>query len=100
MLGKTALAATTAISLIICLVACSTPGNDAQPADAQEAILAAFDKYDVVAGLGVANKETDDMLLALVRNPAFPQMVNDIVVECANSRYQRPNNATTHRRRK
>ena len=63
-------------------------GNDPRPADAQSAILAAFDKYDVVAGLGVTNKDTDDLILALIRNPAFAAKVNDIAVECSNSLYQ------------
>jgi hypothetical protein len=63
-------------------------GSDPRPADAQSAILAAFDKYDVVAGLGVTNKDTDDLILALIRNPAFATKVNDIAVECSNSLYQ------------
>jgi hypothetical protein len=63
-------------------------GSDPRPADAQTAILAAFDKYDVVAGLGVTNKDTDDLILALIRNPAFAAKVNDIAVECSNSLYQ------------
>jgi hypothetical protein len=53
------------------------------------AILAAFDKYEVVAmpeahGL----KDVDDFILLLIRNPAFPEKVNDIAVECGNSLYQ------------
>jgi hypothetical protein len=63
-------------------------GEGPKPVDAQTAILAAFDKYDVVAGLGVTNKETDDLILALIRNPAFAAKVNDIAVECSNSLYQ------------
>jgi hypothetical protein len=63
-------------------------GGNPKPEDAQRAILAAFDKYDVVAGLGVTNKETDDLILALIRNPAFAAKVNDIAVECSNSLYQ------------
>lgn len=52
-------------------------------------ILAAFDKYEVVAmpedhGL----KDLDDLIFALVRNPSFPEKVNDVVVECGNSLYQ------------
>ena len=63
-------------------------GSDPTPMDAERAILAAFDKYDVVAGLGVTNKDTDDLILALIRNPAFATKVNDIAVECSNSLYQ------------
>ena len=53
------------------------------------AILAAFDRYDVVAmpadhGL----KDLDDLILTLVRNPAFSKKVNDIEIECGNSLYQ------------
>jgi hypothetical protein len=53
------------------------------------AILAAFDKYEVVAmpeahGL----KDIDDFILSLIRNPAFAEKVNDIEVECGNSLYQ------------
>ena len=68
----------------------STPaGADPIPQPAAPTILGAFDKYDVVgmpAGHGL--KDLDDFILALLRNPAFPQKVNDIVVECGNSRYQ------------
>jgi hypothetical protein len=63
-------------------------GNDPRPVDAQTAILAAFDTYDVVAGLGVTNKDTDDLILALIRNPAFAAKVSDIAVECSNALYQ------------
>ena len=64
-------------------------GSNPKPADATAAILAAFDKYEVV-GLSAAhgNKDLDDFLLALIRNPAFPGKVNDVVVECGNSLYQ------------
>ena len=59
------------------------------PEPAIPAILAAFEKYDVVAmpedhGL----KDLDDLIFALVRNPAFSGKVNDVVVECGNSLYQ------------
>jgi hypothetical protein len=59
------------------------------PKPALPAILAAFDKYEVV-GMpeGHDMKDIDDFILSLVRNPAFPEKVNDIVVECGNSRYQ------------
>jgi hypothetical protein len=65
------------------------PGADPKPESAIPAILAAFDKYEVVAmpedhGL----KDLDDLIFALIRNPAFPAKVNDVVVECGNSRYQ------------
>jgi hypothetical protein len=59
------------------------------PLPALSAILTAFDKYEVV-GMPEAHglKDLDDFILLLLRNPAFPEKVNDIVVECGNSRYQ------------
>ena len=59
------------------------------PQDATSAILAAFDKYEVV-GMDAAhgNKDLDDLILHLVREPAFLTKVDDIVVECGNSLYQ------------
>jgi hypothetical protein len=64
-------------------------GSDLKPEDATKAILAAFDKYEVV-GMGAAhgNKDLDDFILHLIRDPAFPDKVNDVVVECGNSLYQ------------
>src|SRR5580700_10543839 len=63
--------------------------NDPQPEDATTAILAAFDKYDVVGmNAGHANKNQDDFILSLIRNPKLPGKVNDLVVECGNSGYQ------------
>ena len=59
------------------------------PEPAIPAILGAFDNYEVVAmpedhGL----KDLDDLIFSLIRNPAFPEKVNDVVVECGNSLYQ------------
>ena len=64
-------------------------GTDVKPEDATTALLAAFDRYEVV-GMGAAhgNKDLDDFILHLIRNPAFPDKVNDVVVECGNSLYQ------------
>jgi hypothetical protein len=64
-------------------------GSDPKPVDATAAILTAFDTYEVV-GISAAhgNKDLDDFLLKLIRNPAFPGKVNDVVVECGNSLYQ------------
>jgi len=33
-------------------------------------------------------KDLDDFILALVRDPRFPEKINDIEVECGNSLYQ------------
>jgi hypothetical protein len=64
-------------------------GSEPVPASAVPAILAAFDKYEVV-GMSEAHgmKDVDDLILPLIRNPEFPVKVNDIVVECGNSLYQ------------
>lgn len=64
-------------------------GSKPIPEAAIPSILAAFDKYEVVAmpedhGL----KDLDDLIFALIRNPAFPDKVKDVVVECGNSLYQ------------
>jgi hypothetical protein len=61
-------------------------GAEAIPEPAIPAILAAFDKYEVV-GLPAAHegKDLDDFILLLVRNPAFSEKVTDIAVECGNS---------------
>jgi hypothetical protein len=64
-------------------------GSNPKPGDAERAVLAAFDKYEVV-GMSAAhgNKDPDDFILHLIRNPAFPSKVQDVVVECGNSLYQ------------
>ena len=66
-----------------------TPRAKLTPEPAERAILAAFDKYEVV-GMPEAHgmKDVDDFILSLIRNPAFPEKVNDIEVECGNSLYQ------------
>ena len=88
------------ITVVCALVVCAEAGAQTQrqssPAsqklateDAVPAILAAFDKYEVVA-LPEAHgqKDLDDFILLLLRNPEFPGRVNDIAVECGNSLYQ------------
>ena len=59
------------------------------PEPAVAAILAAFDKYEVV-GLpqGHGMEDLNDFILSLIRNPAFSAKVNDIEVEFGNSLYQ------------
>ena len=66
-----------------------TPRAEPTPEPAVRAILAAFDKYEVV-GMPEAHgmKDVDDFILSLIRNPAFAEKVNDIEVECGNSLYQ------------
>jgi hypothetical protein len=64
-------------------------GSEPKPEDATKAILAAFDKYEVV-GMTAAHgyKDLDDFILNLIRNPQLPGKINDIAVECGNSLYQ------------
>jgi hypothetical protein len=67
----------------------SLTGSNPNPEDPTKAILAAFDKYEVV-GMDAAhgNKDMDDLILRLLREPGLPTKVKDIVVECGNSLYQ------------
>jgi hypothetical protein len=69
--------------------ATAVPGN-VHPSDAQQVILAAFDKYEVVGGMSSDHgvKDVDDFIIDLIRNPSLPGKVNDIAVECGNSLYQ------------
>ena len=73
-------------------VVASYPGGDTQaapPEPAIPAILRAFDMYEVVAMPAAhGQKDIDDFILSLIRDPRFPVSVNDIVVECGNVRYQ------------
>ena len=63
--------------------------NNPHPEDPTKAVLAAFDKYQVVGmGAGHGYKDLDDLILHLIRDPALPDKMNDIVVECGNSLYQ------------
>jgi hypothetical protein len=59
------------------------------PKPALPSVLAAFSAYEVV-GIDAAHgdKDIDDFILALIRDPSFPYRVNDIAVECGNSLYQ------------
>jgi hypothetical protein len=79
--------------LVACAPATATPQPPKQsgvtPEPAIPAILALFDRYEVVAMPEAhANKDLDDLILALIRDPRFPDRVNDIVIECGNSLYQ------------
>ncbi len=64
-------------------------GRNPRPRGAIPAVLAAFDRYDIV-GMPEAHgmKDVDDFILSLIRHPDFPRKVNDIAVECGNSLYQ------------
>src|SRR5215472_511891 len=63
--------------------------NDPEPHDAVLSVLAAFDRYDLVAlGEFHRNQNIHDFVLSLIRSADFPTKVNDIVVEFGNARYQ------------
>ncbi len=63
--------------------------HEATPEAAIPAILKAFETFEVV-GIPAAHgqKDIDDFILSLIRDPRFAASVNDIVVECGNLRYQ------------
>jgi len=64
-------------------------GSEPVPEPAVPAILAAFDKYEVVAmPQGHGMQDLNHFILTLIRNPAFSDKVNDIEVEFGNSLYQ------------
>jgi len=64
-------------------------GSDPRPEDAEGAVLAAWNKYEVV-GMSAAhgNKDLDDFVLHLIRYRTFASTVNVVAVECGNSLYQ------------
>jgi hypothetical protein len=63
--------------------------HDPQPEDAIPAILTAFDTFRIVALSDVhGTKDVNDFVLSLIKGPRFPDAVNDIVVEWANSELQ------------
>src|SRR6266446_10156586 len=64
-------------------------GAAPNPEPAVPAILAAFDKYEVVAmPQGHGMQDLDNFIFSLIRTPAFSEKVNDIEVEFGNSLYQ------------
>jgi hypothetical protein len=80
------------LTVIAVLSACgqsSSAGADPLAEPAIPAILAAFDKYDLIgmpADHGL--KDLNDLILILIRDPTFAKKVNDIEIECGNSLYQ------------
>lgn len=63
--------------------------RELRPVDAEEAILRAFDSYPIVAVSEMhALQEEHDFIQSLLRNDAFPDKVNDIVLEAGNALYQ------------
>jgi len=61
----------------------------ARPLDAKTAIFEAFRQHAVVAiGDAHGNQQGDAFRLALIRDPRFATVVNDVLIESGNSRYQ------------
>jgi hypothetical protein len=66
-----------------------TNAREPQPEDAIRATIAAFDTFRIVAIGDLHNtRDLNNFVLSLVRHPAFPNAVNDIVVEGNNSLLQ------------
>lgn len=81
----------TLLPLIAAISAAQAPikSADPTPEPAISAILAAFDKYEVVAiPQGHDMQDVNDFIFSLVLNPAFSEKVDDIEVEFGNSFYQ------------
>ena len=67
------------------LVAAPADAGQPRPPDAAGALLAAFDTHSIVAK---SSPDVGTFLFDLIRDPRFPGRVNDIAVECGNSRLQ------------
>jgi hypothetical protein len=73
---------------VVAAVPVSEP-SPLEPKPAIPSIIDAFSTYEVVGiDAGHGDKDLDDFILALIRNPSFPGKVNDIAVECGNTLYQ------------
>jgi hypothetical protein len=65
------------------------PLRDSAPLDAVTTIIDAFRAHSIVAlSEGHGEERSHAFVLGLIRDPRFPSVVNDIVVEFGNSRYQ------------
>jgi hypothetical protein len=83
------LAAAASIGFALSSYAKTAPA-DARPMDAIPAILKLFSSYQVV-GMGEGphgNLEGHAFRLKLLRDPGFPEAVDDILMECGTARYQ------------
>lgn len=74
------------ISLCSLLVGCNKHNNSNS---AIQEIIKSFGKHQLVA-LGESHgwKEESEFIFFLIKDPSFAENVNDIVVECGNSKYQ------------
>jgi hypothetical protein len=67
------------------LVAAPAAAGQSKPPDAAGALLAALDTHSIVAK---SSPEPGTFVFDLIRDPRLPGRVNDIAVECGNSRLQ------------
>jgi hypothetical protein len=74
---------------VLLLLACVDAWSQPRPVDPVRAILAAFDRVNLV-GLGERHGVVEDshFRLRLIRDPEFARKVNDIVIEFGNPLYQ------------
>ena len=72
------------------LSAASAAGQTANiPLDPVEAVLDAFETHDLVGvPEGHGNEQSHAFVMSLISHPRFPEVVDDIVVEFGNARYQ------------
>ena len=86
-------AATLGIALVVAAVipvpSVAGKAADRSPQSAIDAVLAAFDRYPIVAlGERHSSVPVHVFLRELLQDPRFATKVNDIVVECGNQRFQ------------
>lgn len=79
----------TRVALAGTLALVQTEGVPAKPLDPVTAIVDAFRTHDVVALCDAhGNVQSQNFLKALIRDPRFTAVANDIVIEFGNARYQ------------
>ena len=67
----------------------SAPARAATPVDPIAAIVEAFRTHNIVTLTDPhGNVQVQAFLLSLIRDPRFPEAVNDVVIETASARYQ------------
>lgn len=75
--------------ILIGVISFGVIAQEPRPVKAVEGILKVFDRYPLVAlGEWHGSRTEHDFILALLQHPAFPNKVNDIVVEFGNAFYQ------------
>lgn len=81
-----------ALSVTACRSGRDKPQDvELRPHHAVDLIIRAFDRYPLVAlsdGAGHGQPETRDFFAALIRDPRFPRVARNIVIEFGNARYQ------------